>query len=50
MMADVIELEVETDENGELHLSKEQLGGAEPKTRFRLRVEPQQLEVRGGEE
>ena len=49
-MADVIELEVETNENGELHLSKEQLGGAEPKTRFRVWVEPQQLEVRGGEE
>ncbi len=40
-MADVIELEVEADENGELHLSKEQLGGAEPKARFKVRVEPQ---------
>ena len=39
-MADVIELELETDENGELHLTKEQLG-AEPHKRYRVRVEPQ---------
>ena len=39
-MADVVELEVETDENGELHLTKEQLGNTEPHTRLKVRAEP----------
>ncbi len=38
-MADVIELEVEVDENGELRLTKEQLG-AEPHKRYKVRAEP----------
>ena len=39
-MNDVIELEVETDENGELHLTREQLG-TEPHTTFKMRAEVQ---------
>ena len=39
-MTDVVELEVETDENGELHLTKEQLGNTEPHTRLKVRAEP----------
>lgn len=39
-MAKVIEVELETDENGELHLTKEQLGEVAPNTRFRVSAEP----------
>ncbi len=39
-MANIVELEVETDENGELHLTKEQLGNTEPHTRLKVRTEP----------
>ena len=46
-MADVIELEVETDENGELHLTKEQLR-AEPHKRYKVRVEPHPSESEWG--
>ena len=38
-MADVVELEVETDENGEIRLTKKQLGDAQPHTNFRIRLE-----------
>ena len=38
-MVGTIELEVETDENGELHLTKEQLGNTEPHTRLKVRAE-----------
>ena len=38
-MADVVELEVETDENGELRISKEQLGDVQPHTSFKVRLE-----------
>jgi hypothetical protein len=47
MMA-AIELEVETDENGELRLTKEQLGNAQSHTRFRVRVEAQPPEPQWG--
>ena len=41
-MAKVIEVELETDENGELHLSKEQIGniGARQNVKVRLETQP----------
>ena len=39
-MAKVIEVELETDENGELHLTKEQLGEVAPNMRFKVSAEP----------
>ncbi|CAN5844538.1 hypothetical protein BH24DEI2_BH24DEI2_15770 [soil metagenome] len=43
-----LELEVETDENGELHLTKEQLGNAEPHKRYKVRLEVQPPEAQWG--
>lgn len=39
-MAKVIELVLETDENGALHIPAELLGEARPHTRFRISAEP----------
>ena len=47
-MADVVELEVETDENGELRISKEQLGDVQPHTSFKVRLERKTLQPEWG--
>ena len=47
-MVKVIEVELETDENGELHLTKEQLGEVEPNTRFKVSAEPVEEGLRFG--
>ncbi len=49
-MGRVIELELETDENGELHLTKEQLGEVAPNVRFKVSAEPLEETPRFGPE
>lgn len=43
-MMEAIELEAETDENGELRLTKEQLGNFHPHTHVKVRVEAREPE------
>ena len=47
-MARITEVEVAPDENGELHLTREQLGEVEPNTRFRVSAEPVEKTPRFG--
>ena len=47
-MAKVIEVELETDENGELHLTREQLGEVKPNVRFKISAEPVEETPRSG--
>lgn len=47
-MAETIELELQADENGEVHISKRLLGNAAPYARFRIRAEPVEESVRQG--
>lgn len=47
-MAETIELELQADENGEVHITKEQLGDAQPGVRYRVRLEPQAVQPSWG--